>query len=40
MEQGQATFNQALDIVETLAGQFEDGELKSSFLDSSVVWEI
>jgi len=38
--QAQAAFNQALGIIETLAGQLEDTELKSSFPNSLVVQEI
>jgi hypothetical protein len=38
--QAQTAFNQALGIIETLAGQLEDIELKSSFPNSLVVQEI
>jgi tetratricopeptide (TPR) repeat protein len=40
MPQAQAAFTQALDLMETLAGQLEDAELKSSFLNSFVVRKI
>ena len=35
-----AAFEQALGLVERLAAQLEDEELKSSFLTSPLVWEI
>ncbi|MBE7471936.1 MAG: hypothetical protein DPW09_19805 [Anaerolineae bacterium] len=38
--QAQATFKQALGLIETLAGQLEDTELKASFSNSIVVQEI
>jgi predicted ATPase/DNA-binding XRE family transcriptional regulator len=38
--QAQSAFDQAHDIIETLAGQLEDTELRASFLNSGMVQEI